>query len=262
MSPMKHALVYLIILLPCLALYAQAGIDARAAMQVGTCQSLSGKVAVLIVPVSSPGATWDGETIAKVFSHTATACRWLEKEAKEAGVDLDLFAISQWGVSLQLNVKDTSLSPEQIVNMTIGYDSLKSYLEHAILPMGFDQVALLYALHGTHGTYASQVVTDSELRQFEAVKLMYDAGRSSEVHVMCIAHELLHLFGAMDLYHLSNLTPQLQHLVAHSVMWTTDPSMETLEVDPITQYLIGWRKQPEKAWRKVFKQPNWAPKSY
>lgn len=241
---------------------AQHSYDARKGIDVGSCKRLSGKVAVLIIPVSSPGAAWNGETIAKIFSHTATACRWLEGEAKQVGVDLDLFAISQWGVSLQLQVKDTSLSPEQIVNMTIGYDSLKSYLEHAILPMGFDQVALVYAFHGTEGTYASKVVTDRELRHFEGVKWMYDAGRSSEVHVMCIAHELLHLFGAMDFYQLTNLTPQLQHLVAHSVMWTTDPSIETLEVDPITQYLIGWREQPEKAWRKVFKQPNWMLGSY
>ena len=61
-----------------------------------------------------------------------------------------------------------------------------------------------------------------------------------------MAHEILHQFGAWDLYR-EYLEPEnarkAMELYPHSVMLNTYSNQDLLEVDEVTAYLIGWHDQ-------------------
>ena len=55
-------------------------------------------------------------------------------------------------------------------------------------------------------------------------------------NVHAIAHELLHLFGAVDLYYPYHIYGLTMSYFPETIMCT----YEGMEVDPLTQYLVGW----------------------
>ena len=57
-----------------------------------------------------------------------------------------------------------------------------------------------------------------------------------------VLHELLHLFGAVDLFYPPPVTKEAVRLFPHSVMYNgADPDCR--ELDDLTRYLIGWTDQ-------------------
>jgi hypothetical protein len=242
-----------------LSVWGQGSYDERDFMDKGSCAQLKGNVGLLVVPVNTPGMMWVEDDVHQVYQSATQSCQWLEKSAAQHGVPLDLFVFSQWGVSLQLTVKDTSLSPMAIINGSIGYDSLEAYLTHVIQPLGFQQVAVLFVLPGRQGSYATCIMSDKEKPYYESIKLMYLPGETSgnTAPDIIIAHELLHLFGAMDFYTLESPKPAIQQLIQGSIMLMPDGvGLAQLEVDAITRYLIGWQERPQRGWRSVFRNRN------
>ncbi len=78
---------------------------------------------------------------------------------------------------------------------------------------------------------------------------------------MVIAHEILHLFGAVDLYkpkgkqYWENKDLELiQSEFPHSIMYNiSDKSQQDLEIDPFTQYCIGWSDSLETKYQGLIK---------
>ena len=60
-----------------------------------------------------------------------------------------------------------------------------------------------------------------------------------------IAHEFLHLFGAVDLYpnatHTNFNLSSLEKTYPNEIMRITHKNLSKLEISPITKYYIGWQ---------------------
>ena len=249
---------WLIFSLP-LIIHAQSRINERQAMNKGTCGKLMGTVAVLVVPVGSPQQKWDEAHLLQFRKHASRASRWLERSAKSCGEKLELHVICHLGKTLQLEVKDTCPSLSDILPNSIGEDSLASYLETNVLPYKFDQAVVIYVVQCHGRAFARVTASNRSEKYYESIWYPFPLNEmdNPDEHAAAIAHEILHLFGAMDFYHLKSVPPAIQATIARSIMlMPAEVPFEEWEVDPITQYLIGWRKKPEKSWKAIFKQPN------
>jgi hypothetical protein len=75
-----------------------------------------------------------------------------------------------------------------------------------------------------------------------------------------IAHEILHLYGSWDLYKTFAQTQdredKARKLFPNSVMLRTSYNIKELNIDEVSQWLIGWNDSP-KDWYEWFK-----PKEY
>ena len=94
-----------------------------------------------------------------------------------------------------------------------------------------------------------------ELHFVEGVMLYEHYEDGNEVPSSGIAHELLHLFGAWDLYENFMQSKAIEELALHlfpnSIMLRISQNINELFIDPVTAWLIGWNKNPE-SWYDTF----------
>jgi hypothetical protein len=249
--------------------------------RVGTAKALTGRCAVFQVFL---GAHWRREERQRCRRAVRAACDWLEGQARAHDVSLHLLTDP---AELYL-LEDACISPTKLtwpdrwrayrVELDGTHQLLKQLrpqLAAAICERARrmesppDQICLIAHLPvrgiGFAMTARNDLHLDSELE-------LCACGRKSSAAVY--AHELLHLFGAPDLY----LNPwwvltrdgdidartgsverrivscgmrRLHALFGSSIMNTTALSLERLQVDPITARAIGWRSPDGPYMRSV-----------
>jgi hypothetical protein len=116
---------------------------------------------------------------------------------------------------------------------------------------------------GSGKSYAIKYASESLDRELYFVEgaMLYEKQRNGvELAPAQIAHEILHLFGAWDLYETPHQT-KLNETVAKesfpdSVMGRVAHNINSLKIDPLTAWLIGWNNKPEP-WFKLLKPKGW-----
>ena len=85
--------------------------------------------------------------------------------------------------------------------------------------------------------------------------MIYDHSEDGETPSSGIAHEILHLFGAWDLYENYMQSKAIEELALYlfpnSIMLRISQNINELIIDPVTAWLIGWNKNPE-SWYEAF----------
>lgn len=87
----------------------------------------------------------------------------------------------------------------------------------------------------------------------------------SNKHPTVIAHEFLHLFGALDLYISPfdrNIFTQMKKRKSmkkypNEIMAFTHKNIDSLELSPLSKYLIGWDNKLQKGEGKMFVKKRW-----
>lgn len=240
---------FLIIVLP-----GKSQFDAREAMDKGACRQLKGNIALLIVPVNTPRNVWHADAVSEVFDYACRARMRLQEEAESHGVALKIFVAWQWGVTPVLDAPRAGLDVPTLLAATIGHDSLQHYCDDLQEAFQFEQVAVLFAEHGKRTSYTMPCTSAAQKPYEEGLRYFFrpEKERIWEDPSTTIAHELLHLFGAMDLYDFPPTDPAIGPWVRTSIMGPTIDPLNDLVVDPLTAYLIGWREHPDPSWTHVF----------
>lgn len=215
---------------------------------------MKGSVVVLVVPVNTPRHVWYPDEAQTIFDDACRARRRLEEEAKVNGQNLKIFVALQLGETPILNAPRAGLDLPTLLATTIGQDSLTRFCDNLKRSFGFEQVAVLLAEHGRRPSHAIPCTSAVQQPYEEVIRCFYrpEKSRLLENPSITIAHELLHLFGAMDLYDFLPDDPVVGAWVRSSLMGPTIDPLEELVVDPLTAYLIGWRATPDPAWEAVF----------
>ena len=81
---------------------------------------------------------------------------------------------------------------------------------------------------------------------------------SSEYTKHTIVHELLHQFGAVDLYYPREVNDLIQKMNYASVMATT----ASLHIDSLTSYLIGWTEEIDAAAVQILERTKHFTREY
>jgi hypothetical protein len=237
---------------------------------VGSARRLVGRCAVFQVFV---GVGWRRYKREECRRALRSACDWLQSKATEHGLSLELVTEPPDVYLLEdLPITEAMQSPDrwrpyrrELHTVRQQIEILGPRLTSAVrarverLPQRPDHVCLIVQTSARHGAFATPAHNDLEA---ECALELCVCGWETDAIVY--AHELLHLFGAPDLYlspwrilsQRAEANADLQRLeqqfawsafeifsayFRRSIMGGTAPDLKYLTIDPITARAIGWR---------------------
>lgn len=195
----------------------------------GMSRRLRGKIAVELVFVADRESVWTQREMDDFYAVYKTAVTDLSRQAAAIGVTLTFTTtVGRFLYAGQLRSGSEVQAVEQQVHPRYlrkqGFSTNSAYVAARKQSVHADEVAVIFVLERHFRAFAMPG------QDAEYCCLTQD----NDTHA--VAHELLHLFGAIDLYypyHIYGLT--MTHFPG-SVMC----SYEGQEVDPLTRYLVGW----------------------
>lgn len=243
------------------------------------CKRLKGRVVIYGVFVDSKvGGVWSTHDIRSTLDSVHVAADWIMAQAKDRGVELDIVVAShekggvvpvrselprgglggllhgmnpassldRWADKACRQVR--SAFPRDTARITLTKHAPKDR-ERLIAALrdrhGTDNVALILFINNYYGSETSVAVHTGSTTAIEYAAVAFK-------RPAVIAHEFLHLFGALDLY----ITPYDDRKQAEKrkqfamqrfpkeVMAFPFRGLDSLEIGTLTEYLIGWRREP------------------
>lgn len=198
----------------------------------GMSRRMRGKILVELVFVTDRASMWLQDEMDEFYDVYKASVNDLCRQAAAVGVPLSFSAM------VGRFLYNGSIKPEELSSVAMpkihqqylrsqGFSNTMSHLISRKRTNGVDEVAVVFVLEKYLRAYASM----GGEREYCVLT------EGNDVHT--IAHELLHLFGAVDLYHPYHIHGLTMRYFPKTVMCTAEGS----EVDPLTQYLVGWKTQ-------------------
>ena len=190
----------------------------------GNCESLTGKVSVLLVFVNDTESAWDNAAKEEAQIRLCEEMVKLAGYAHTAGAELSL-EYGEMDVTLSLAAHSYNTAAwENEAAEAMGFasvDALQTCLEEE-WEVGSVPVVFLLNKAGRAVAYYTKNKAGAE----------YLTMYASDYSPFC--HELLHLYGAQDYYYPACVAAAANGFLKNSIMNTGDA------VDPLTAYTVGW----------------------
>lgn len=261
-----------------------------ASVNNNVCKKLTGNVVLYAIFVDTKHTQpWSGYDIQTTLDSIHKATNWIEKQAKESGIPLNIeVRYHQRGkvVPVANNFQDRTLSATLYnQSILIGIPKVNRWADRVATIAGqslpkdtsgiigtvnritnrerliarlrdlykTDNVALLYFINNYYQEEISVAIHTSSHSEIEY-------GIVSFKSPAVIAHEFLHLFGAWDLYISPFLKKQktyfkkemAEKIFPDEVMAFAYRDLESLTISPFSKYLIGWDDEMDEKYLKHF----------
>lgn len=230
----------------------------RSSYGLGSAKYLEGRNLLYSLFVDTPQSTWSREEMEDTLQNLNRAAFYIEETAQEYGQETKL--VCDWQenekltgrASVDFEIADDKDFVDRLDQKIGGWvESLVDY-EAMTEEYGAEGIALLVFVNNPGTSYA--IVYDGTDNPKESV--VFFAGEPPAVY----AHEILHLFGAHDLYqdaeYTKEITDYLQEAYPSEIMRTvTGRKGEIFEeaivntVSPVTAYHLGWIDEIEETGR-------------
>ena len=207
---------------------------------VGPCKELIGEVHPIFVFVSTPDHPWDEENFKAFYQEYYKARDLLISEAARYGVSLSIKS-SYFNQRIVREYQYKGSWFDEVL------EKLFSSKDHRLLPyyekyqkeFAASSTPFFFVFNSPGRSYA--LASNALLKGFESerVIMFYDLNKNAQ---FSIAHELLHLYGAFDLYYPEYLKNAAKTHYSESIMYSDQGNM----IDSLTAYLIGWSKAPDE----------------
>lgn len=214
----------------------------------GDCRSLNGKVVITVFFVSDNESSWNSKDIESFKKLQLTTNSKIEQESKKFNASLNI----------------TNNYIECKVKEKLIYDDYEDWVESAVKAAGFKnedelsaslkqkfsakEAPVIFAVNRGGRSYAHPLRV---AKGFEYA-IMYKDDNS-------YAHELMHLFGAEDLYFPQKIKDLAKKLFPNSIMLDTQNG---IVVDDLTAYLLGWTNTLTDNAKKFLDETEWVTTSY
>lgn len=235
---------------------------------VGSAKVLSGRVFVLSVFVAPYSNPWTPNEIEMQKQKVFEAEHWLKIQALRFGKRVD-FVNSAFGSDGSLldneipenyDSYDAYSYPSKVL-LKIGFHSSDFFIEWVRKHTGCTQCLVIVFSNSFGRSFASPVT--KELYRFNPSRYNIECcfiyrgyvcgGRESGA--ITVAHEMLHLFGAWDLYELNkcdhNRAGKTTIMFPNSIMVCAKSNLWEMQIDEITAWLVGL-KEEGKDWYRWF----------
>ena len=231
----------------------------------GSATDLKGEVLSLYVFLEATTNPWTAEEKQVKLNDLSIAQQWLISQANTWGVPLE-FSTKPLGkaASLQLeNIPTGTGSGSERTDWAMeilkksGFRNARQAYRKISRQTGFDNIQLIIFAKAGGISYAMRYAKNFKKRKFfmESVMLYerYDNDAPMPVSAI-IAHEILHLYGAWDLYttyaQTADRHQKAQELFPDDIMLRVGYELNQLKVDDLTAWLVGWNKteQPIFEW--------------
>ena len=195
----------------------------------GMSRCMRGNVLVEMVFVTDRQTDWVQDEKDQFYSVYKSAMEDLCKQAAAAGVKLSFSTVI--GAFRYQGVMDPNAFSSVIVPQVQaqylqeqGFSNHREFIVSRKQTCNADEVALMFVMEKHFRAFA---MSSEDLEYCVLTE-------SNDAHA--ISHELLHLFGAVDLYYPYHIYGLTMQYFPKTIMCT----YEGQQVDPLTQYLIGW----------------------
>lgn len=209
--------------------------------RLGSAKYLEGRTVFYSMFVDTPESSWTQEDKEEALTELAVATDYIVEAAEDYHKDVEF--IFDWNENPDLSGEATIDFP--VSNEADFQDSLDAKIsvwmkrtipfETLLEESEADQYALLVFVHNPGTSYA--IVYDGLDNPRESL-IVFDEEPPS-----VYAHEILHLFGAHDLYAGAEYTKEVTDYVSQAypqeIMYTA-MGQESIEISPITAYHLGW----------------------
>ncbi len=204
------------------------------AKNLGICKELKGNIDIALIFVSEPGSYWSEDDIKRFRVESGNITYYLVKQAARYGVWLEFHIDIEKLMTAKVCEVENRKELCRLFALKHGYATMKEYHEGSAGRISGHQKVYAFAFKKLGRAFA---MND---------RVGYASGNCAEYLFLyngkCdfMLHEMLHLFGAADLYMPNALCRAALKVFPNSVML----SSEQKEIDDLTAYLIGWTKQP------------------
>lgn len=193
----------------------------------GNCLSLTGRAALLCVFVNDESSVWTEEAKAEAMKEFERGAEMIKSEAARYGAEAEPvltycegtveYPDSNWWLDLLLE--------------DIGYKSESWAREKVARDAEAASSAVVVCYNDPERSYAYQAQTSTSVER--AMLFERDA--------FTFAHEILHMFGAVDYYF-----PEETEKAARSILGESIMNDDVAVIDSLTAYLVGWTDVPSE----------------
>lgn len=274
---------------------------AFASVQNNVCKTLSEKVVLYAIFVDSKyTGAWSEYDITSTSDSINKAINWIERMAAENSVGLDISLEIHQGINRKIPVKQDFKS--KTLSATI-FEQKYSDAERELNKWSDETAAIVIKSlprNNNKLTKSSNNMRDTEhliarlrdIHRTDNIALIYfvnnyfkdeislalntdhdkhvEYGIVSFKNPSIIAHEFLHLFGAIDMYVSSfdkknrekKIKIQMHQRFPNEIMTNSLKPMESLYISDFTKYLIGWTKELSANYQIAYMRKGWKAASY
>lgn len=236
-------------------------------INVGTAKHLYGKVHVLSIFVSNTTNLWARNDISNTLEKLLESQRWLKIQAARYGKTVHFvntifgedFPICDDTLPKSCDCENAYYYACSLIQR-IGFGDNESYIRWVQEHTDCDQCLVIIFCNKDGRSFASPISKELQINNPTRYNLeccflyRYYTDSITETTSASIAHEILHLFGAWDLYELdSNDTPRFEkcnQMFPDSIMIETYRSIWDTKIDEINAWLVGLNKKKE--WYRWF----------
>ena len=226
-----------------------------ASKNVGSAKELTGSVTSAMFFISDENSEWSIEEKRAMLLLVDEAENWLILQAqtyqKELYFEHHIFGWSQditfttIPSGTRSGFEDVTIS--QQITQTLHFESPHDFVNRYIT----DHVQALYFFKKDGASYAFAYEEGLDDQYYlEGTAIFHQFNPKTPQCASCIAHEMLHIFGAWDFYQTFQTTAKQEKLARklypNSIMLRTSYSFEELSMDPVTAWRIGWTEEKPK----------------
>jgi hypothetical protein len=208
-------------------------------------QSLIGEVYMLTLFIDTMHDYWDNDEMDYFLSELEKSQEWIIEESRKYGVNLNFnneyFQPVVQNVFVRSVNRQNSWRLLQTVMNELGYRSYEDFLDRYNFDLRKKKLKVLFFVKSDSRSHAYNYWSNNNL-DFAIVYCKSTYGQVTNHYV--ISHELLHQFGAWDLYYGESQSlekaKRAKELYPNSVMISTNAYDRELEIDELTAWRIGW----------------------
>lgn len=191
----------------------------------GDATELSGKTVVIVFLVDDKTSKWNDAVRDKFMKTHDSAMETLLKVAKKYPISLTIQTVfEEMALPIDCTGDNTKVWIDQILQR-YNRKFFGGFKKHYKESCGYDQVAVAFVFNKPFRAYASP---ERSMHEYSVIHSNNNTGT--------IVHELLHQFGAADLYY----PKEVKDIVLRRYYPTVMHSGSAKDIDPLTAYLIGW----------------------
>ena len=238
--------------------------------RAGSALILKGKVYTLSCFISGPEDEWAYQEKLNMLALLKEGQDWIQKQALKNHCSVDFSEGGNFGMKEDIKLpyieRGTASGNESVdwvskVLYKVGYKSTLELVNWVKHNTSCENLQVIIFVKGQGNGYAMAYGDEMDKeRYFVEGAVLYEKYNGGEkLAASSIAHEILHLYGAWDLYKTFSQSEEnekrAKKLFPNSIMLRTSYNINELIVDELTAWLIGWNTKPEE-WYESFRERN------
>ena len=259
---MKHIFSFIAL---CLVFNFLQGQNSLSKKNAGSAKELKGEIYTLVCFISEEGqAAWSTRQKDSLLAHTREALHWIDKQAKAQKIDIKFTKTGVFGreedIKFSFIEKGSGSATEKLdwvsqVLYKVGYQSTLDFHEQIRTKEKADQIHVIIFAKGKGRSYAIPYLENANKELYFVEGTIIFEKVETYHYTASIAHEILHLYGAIDLYKTHAQSAQnaqkARNIFPKSIMTKISHNIHTLNIDEINSWLIGWSNET-KPWYDAF----------